>query len=305
MPRFNRRAKLDTSQIDDRRGQRVGGMGGMGGLRLPGGLATGGGGIGIIITIVIIVIVSGVLSGSSSGLGGLAPLEEQTVGDNAALSEDCQTGADAQERDDCRMVAYVNSVQRFWTDSYAQDGAVYEPAKTTFFTDQVSSGCGVASSATGPFYCPRDQRVYIDLGFFDELRDRFGAEGGDFAPGYVLAHEYGHHVQNLKGDLAPGGGGSGAESTAVRVELQADCYAGVWAGNAAETGVIVGLTNEDIADALSAAAAVGDDRIQQSTSGEINPDRWTHGSSEQRQEWFTRGYESGDPDACDTFSGDI
>ena len=301
MPIFNRGGKLDTGQIEDRRGS-SGGMGGLS-LPIPGGLATGGGTIGLLITIGLFILFSGVLGGGGLG-SGLENLNN-TTSDNTQIAQDCQTGADAQERQDCQTVAYVNSIQRYWTDEYARDGKVYEEAKTVFFTDATQTGCGTASSNTGPFYCPGDGKVYIDLGFLDELHSRFGAQGGPFAAAYVLAHEYGHHIQDLKGMLADiGSDRQGAESAGVRSELQADCLAGVWANNAAETGIITSLSSGDIADGLDAAAAVGDDRIQ-SASGGVNPETWTHGSSAQRQKWFNVGYEAGNQGACDTFSGDI
>jgi hypothetical protein len=296
MPVFKRGGRLDTGQIEDRRGAR--GVPG-------GGLAVGGGGLGLLITLAIVVLFGGNVL-DSGGLGaGLNNLDQQQY-DGTTIAQDCQTGADAEERQDCQMVAYVNSIQRYWTDEYARDGAVYEPAKTVFFTDATQTGCGSASSDSGPFYCPGDGKVYIDLGFLDDLRTRFGAQGGPFASAYILAHEYGHHVQDLKGTLAEiGSDREGAESAGVRSELQADCFAGVWANNAAETGIITSLSAADIADGLDAAASVGDDRIQAASQGSVNPESWTHGSSEQRQKWFNAGYDSGEPDACDTFSGDI
>jgi uncharacterized protein len=295
MPDFRDEAKLDTSQVEDLRGRRVG----------KGGLAVGGGGIGLIVTLLIIFL-GGNVTGGDGGLGELGNLAGQSAGTPAAnseLAQECQTGADADEREDCRIVGYVNSIQSYWTDAFSGGGREYVPARTRFFTDAVQSGCGAASSAMGPFYCPADQYVYIDLGFFDELRSRFGAQGGPFAQAYVIAHEYGHHVQNLLGVLG-GAQDQGAESQAVRIELQADCFAGVWASNAVETGFLTQLTQADIADALDAAAAVGDDRIQEAVQGRVTPESWTHGSSAQRQDWFTTGYESGNPGSCDT-SGDI
>ena len=166
----------------------------------------------------------------------------------------------------------------------------YTPAKTVFYTDSVQTGCGYASSQVGPFYCPADKQVYIDLGFFDELQSRFGAEGGPFAEAYVLAHEYGHHIQDLLGTLKRAQQGSGPEGGSVRTELQADCYAGVWANHAVETGLIESLTQADINSGIDAAGAVGDDRIQERTQGQVNPETWTHGSSEQRRRWFSKGY---------------
>ena len=181
----------------------------------------------------------------------------------------------------------------------------YTPAKTVFYTDSVQTGCGYASSQVGPFYCPADKQVYIDLGFFDELQSRFGAEGGPFAEAYVLAHEYGHHIQDLTGTLKRAQQGSGPEGGSVRTELQADCYAGVWANHAVETGLIENLTQADINSGIDAAGAVGDDRIQERTQGQVNPETWTHGSSEQRRRWFSKGYETGQPSQCNTFAGSI
>jgi predicted metalloprotease len=279
---IRRRARLDTGQVRDLRGK--------------GGLAIGGGIGGILLVAVVLL-----LGGDPSQLP-LDALSGRQVGPGNAndLSEECRTGADAAEDKACRIVGYVNSIQDYW--SGAVDG--YQPAVTTFFTNSVSTGCGNATSAVGPFYCPPDRGVYIDLGFFDVLEQQLGADGGDFAEAYVIAHEYGHHVQNLTGVLRPGGD-QGAESYAVRTELQADCFAGVWGANAVETGFLEPITDGQIAEAMDTAETIGDDRIQEQTQGQVNRETWTHGSSEQRQEWFRTGLESGDPARCDTFDADL
>jgi predicted metalloprotease len=294
--RFRRGARLDPGQVTDLRGRRMG---------RGGGLALGGGGLGL--AGLVIYLLFALLSGGD-GLGQLAPLEDQQVGRGdtpGEVSQECRTGEDANERQDCRIVAVVNSVQKFWDGVFQRSDRRYPYADTVFFTDQVQTGCGFASSQVGPFYCPRDQQVYIDLGFFDELESRFDA-GGDFAEAYVIAHEYGHHVQNQLGVLERiGSDRQGPESRAVRAELQADCFAGTWAANAVDTGLIEELTQADINEGLDAASAIGDDRIQEQTQGQVNPETWTHGSSEQRRRWFSRGYEEGRPAVCDTFSGSI
>ncbi|EHN09113.1 YpfJ protein zinc metalloprotease superfamily [Patulibacter medicamentivorans] len=294
--RFKDQSKLDSSQIEDVRG---------GGSRMPGGRVAIGGGTGVVGVIVALVVLLSGGGGGGSALDALGALQDQSVGSRPPASgalESCRTGADANSDDDCRIVGYVNSIQAYWGDAYRR----YEPARTVFFDGRVSTGCGAASAASGPFYCPGDKKVYIDLGFFADLREKFGATAGPAAQAYVLAHEYGHHVQDLEGTLdAIGDDREGAQSRAVRSELQADCYAGAWAHNAARTGYLEPLTRDDVADALNAAQAIGDDRIQERFQGTVTPDTWTHGSSQQRVRWFTTGYDSGDPSDCDSFRGRI
>ena len=295
--RFRRDAPLDASQVTDVRGRR------------PSGLALGGGAGGLGIVGVLIFLAITLLSGNGGGLGQLGALNDEAIGQGNTPSEirqDCRTGEDANTRDDCRIVGVVNDVQKFWVGVFRNSSRTYQPVNTVFFTGSVDTGCGAASSAVGPFYCPEDKLVYIDLGFFDDVKDQLGVEVTPFVQAYVLAHEYGHHVQDQLGVLdAIRGDREGPESKSVRSELQADCYAGVWAANAVKGGLIEELTQADINSGLDAAAAIGDDRIQEKTEGQVNRESWTHGSSEQRRRWFSRGYETGKPAACDTFSGSI
>ena len=260
-----------------------------------------GGGVGGLVVLLIALF---------TGMDPSALLQEDPgtqQGGGGAL-EDCETGADIDTNPECRFVAVQNSIEDFWEYEFAEAGSQYEPATFTAFTGSVSTGCGSASSQVGPFYCPPDQGVYLDLGFFETMKTQLGAEGGDFAEAYVVAHEYGHHVQNLTGQMDRVRTQQGPDSDAVRLELQADCLAGMWSRFATEVPgadgeiLIQELTQQDVEEALDAARAVGDDRIQQRTSGRVDPDAWTHGSAEQRMKWFTRGREQGNLRACDTFS---
>jgi len=295
--RFDENAQLDTSQVQDVRGRRI-----------PGGAKTIGGGLGTLLLLLLVTFLGPKLGISPDATN--PPVE----GDGSSeLAQKCSTGAEANRSEDCRIVAVVNSVQDYWSNQFNRSGLEYRTADTQLFSDATNTGCGSATSAVGPFYCPPDQKVYLDLSFFDELESRFGAEGGPFAQAYVVAHEYGHHVQNLLGTMdRVGGDREGPQSASVRLELQADCFAGIWANHATttpdpETGrpLIAELTQADIRQALDAAAAVGDDRIQEATQGQVNPERWTHGSAEQREKWFSTGFQTGDPNACDTFSGSV
>ncbi len=259
-----------------------------------------GGGLGVIALFVISQFLGVDLTGL---LGGGAPPETESS------LEQCQTGADANENVECRMVGASASLEAYWSEEGPALGLDYVgPQDFVLFTASTTTGCGNASAATGPFYCPPDQTIYIDVTFYDELRGRFGSSGGPLAEMYVVAHEWGHHIQNLAGILGRAQDGqTGPTSNAVRVELQADCFAGAWAANASEvpdeSGVpfLQPITDAQIADALSAASAVGDDRIQEATQGQVTPHSFTHGTSEQRQRWFLVGFQQG-AGACDTFS---
>ena len=318
---FNDRARLDPSQVQDARGGggfgRMRGGGGFGGGGFGGGgfgprrrgrgMAVGGGGgvVGLVIFLAVMFLSNGGGGGTTGGdfLGGAGGGTISST--RSDLAQRCQTGADADRDEDCRIVGIVNSLQAYWTTAFRESGQTYAPSDTRLFTGGTSTGgCGSASSAVGPFYCPADDTVYIDLGFFDELRTTYGAQGGDFAQAYVLAHEYGHHVQDLLGDSERARRSfeqSGPQGASTRLELQADCYAGVWTNNAERQGLFT-LDPGDVQEGLSAAAAVGDDRIQEKSTGRVEPESWTHGSAEQRQTWFQTGFRSGDPAACDTLS---
>ncbi|KND35438.1 neutral zinc metallopeptidase [Streptomyces anulatus] len=294
---FDDDADLDTSEVQDVRGSRI-----------PGGKATVGGGIAGVIALIL-----GLLFGVGPDQLGLSSGDADPAATSSSagqVRENCLKGQDANSREDCRTVAVVNSVQDFWRQEFARRDADYSAAPTVLFSQQVGTACGAATSAVGPFYCPGDRKVYLDLGFFDDLRTKFGSSGGPFAQAYVVAHEYGHHVQNQMGTLSRSQDGrQGENSNAVKVELQADCYAGVWAHHATTTPdestgrpLITELTRADVRDGLDAAAAVGDDRIQERYQGRVTPESWTHGSAAQRQQWFSTGFRTGDMARCDTFA---
>jgi predicted metalloprotease len=305
--RYNPRARLDTSQVGNRRG---GGGGGFGGGGFPvggggGGLRVGGGIGGVIIVVVFLILQSQLGGSGDPGTG--AGVGAQGTG-STSFSQ-CVDGSNASQDPDCALVADVNSIQSFWADELPkQSGVGYTRARTDVFSGRLRTGCGGASADMGPFYCPVDKHVYLDTTFFqDMLQGQLGAKGGPFSTAYVLAHEYGHHVQDLLGTMGKVKTQKGATSDSVRLELQADCFAGIWTKHATTAQdahgqvLILDLTQSDINRALDAAAAVGDDRIQRRSSGRVNPDDWTHGSAAERQRWFTTGLREGTLSACDTF----
>ncbi|MCW2810549.1 MAG: hypothetical protein JWP61_1007 [Friedmanniella sp.] len=285
--KFNDQANLDPSQ--------VGGGGGRGG----GGKIAIGGGAGVVV--LVLALLFGI---NPNDILGSQPAEPgATTGGGSSPFAQCTRGSDINSNRDCRFVAYTNSIQEYW------GGAVdnYQTIKVQTFTGSINTACGNATSAVGPFYCPGDTQVYLDLGFFDQLTGDLGAQGGDAAEAYVLAHEFGHHIQNLTGTMQRvqgGSSGTGPKSPQVRLELQADCYAGVWFKHATNdpNSPISEVTTDDLNRATDAAQAVGDDRIQQKSQGQVSPETWTHGSSAMRQKWLQQGFTAGDPKTCDTFA---
>ena len=286
MVKYRDNAQLDPSQMGGSRGGN-------------GGKIALGGGAGLIVLVLALFL--GINPGDL--MGGTAGPQAEPEGTAAAPYQQCTKGADISRDRECRFVAYTNSIQSYWAGAY--DG--YQKIQVVPFTGQVSTACGTASSAVGPFYCPGDTTVYLDTGFFDELTSKLGAKGGDAAEAYVFAHEFGHHIQNLTGvmqKVQSQGQQSGPKSGGVRLELQADCYAGVWMNHATKdpNSPIEALTQDDLNRAIDAAAAVGDDRIQERMQGQVNPESWTHGSAANRQKWLNIGFTTGDPNKCNTFA---
>ena len=276
---FNEGIRIDTSTTSS-----GGGMGGRG-------LAVGGGVGGLVV--VLIALFFGIDPGSVTG--GQSPQQPGAATPGFDVSQ-CKTGKDANDNVNCRVIATGNSVDQVWSQLLKG----YSRPKLHLFTESTNTACGAATSDVGPFYCPADRTVYIDTSFYQVLQDRFGSSGGPLAQEYVIAHEYGHHVQNLLGiddevrKAQDGASQAEANALSVKMELQADCFAGVWAKSAYNR-----MEQGDLDEAIDAAQAVGDDAIQGSNA---NQESFTHGTSEQRKQWFTTGFESGDASRCDTFS---
>lgn len=301
MVRYRKPTERSDDIIDVR------GSGGRG--RRPGvAIGAGGGGIAIIIAIIVALLTGGDGGGLGDILTELQPPTQAPAQENPL---DPATDPQAEMADFMSVVLDDN--QAMWTQIFSDSGRQYQDAQLVLFTGFTDSGCGGADARMGPHYCPLDQRIYLDLDFFNELASRFGA-AGDLAPAYVLSHEIAHHVQTLLGineqvQSMQQQDPSIANDLSIRMELQADCFAGVWASTVfvgqLQTGEDIALDPGEISEALEAAAAVGDDRIQMATQGRIDPESFNHGTSEQRQRWFQTGYDSGDPNSCDTFSGSV
>jgi predicted metalloprotease len=297
-------SRVDVGGVDDRRGG--GGIGG-------GGLAIGGGAgvVGIIIFIVMQLLGGGSSTGGGTGVGfpQLDSGSANSTGQQETSQElkaRCNSDGALTKYTDCRLIKVYNIADQTWSDEFARRGTSYRRPRLAFFSSAASTACGQASAQVGPFYCPGDEEIYLDLDFLDQLQSQFGAPG-TFAQAYILAHEYGHHLQTLLGTerkvrAAQQQNPDSANTYSVALELQADCYAGVWAALADQQSSGINLTRDNIAEAQKAAGAVGDDRIQRRSQGRVDPESWTHGSAAQRQQWFTTGEQSGNIDACNTFA---
>jgi predicted metalloprotease len=300
--RFNPKARLNRGRVKDT-GQGAGGGGR--GIPIPGGAA--GGGIGGVLIVVLIVVLTQFLGDGGGTAGSDYTTSRLNDAADTGRYDHCRTGEDANKDHDCARVAVENSLTDYWESEL---GDRFRPEKQLVtFSGQVNTACGAATSAVGPFYCPADESIYLDTDFFDEVLERqLGGPDGGFVEFYVLAHEYGHHISNLLGYFGKVRTQHGAQSDAVRLELQADCYAGMWTHHATRTKDAAGqvlisdLTEKDVDLALEAAEAVGDDRIQQKTQGQVTEESWTHGSAAMRKRWFGIGYERGDLSECDTFA---
>ena len=288
----------DDARIDTSNFRRGGGSG-----RRSGGRMAIGGGVGGVVVLVLVL-----LFGNNLGINVNDVLGSDDTGQDTQTAQDettCRTAKDIEANPECRWPAYTVAIENYW--SAALDG--YEHAPTQIFTGEIATACGTGTSEMGPFYCPGDATVYVDIEFTQQLLDNLGAEGGDAAEAYVVAHEYGHHISNLTGQMQESrasGNDTGPKSNQVRLELQADCYAGVFFANTVEdpNSPIESITRDDLNRVVDAASAVGDDHIQQRGGGRVVPESWTHGSSDMRQRWVSRGFDSGDPNKCDTFSTD-
>ena len=310
--RFNPKARVDQSQIEDVGGSGSGGGLGGGGMRLPIPLPGGGGGrmgLGTILIFVLLFVLAQCLGITGGGGSSSTTQQQPTQQQPQTGSSQCQTGADANASDKCAVELFTTSIQDYWARTFPeQTNGKYERIKTVLFSGSTQSACGQASSEMGPFYCPTDRKVYLDSTFFkDMLQGQLGAKGGPFAIGYVVAHEYGHHIENMLGILGKIRTQQGENSDSVKVELMADCLGGMWAKDAQTTKdadgntIISDLTQDDIKAAIDAAQAVGDDRIQQKSSGRVNPESWTHGSAAQRMAAFNTGLKTGSLQSCNLF----
>lgn len=267
-----------------------------------------GGGIGGLVLFIIAAFLGVDLSSLGIGTDAGSGVTQADPELQAEMNAACTTGAAANDRVDCRVIGTINSLDAYWSTAVPAAGAKFVYPDIVLFDSVTSTACGTASSQTGPFYCPPDQTIYIDTTFFDVLVRQFGSSDGPLAEMYVVSHEYGHHIQQLLGVFnVADRGGTGADSDTVKVELMADCLAGVWANHAASTPGEDGtpylqpLTKQDVQDAIDAARSVGDDRIMEASQGYADPDNFTHGTSEQRAESFLAGYRSGSPNSCDFF----